>query len=352
MALHSLMAKKTQTLAAMPSVAYACFSSGRSLLHRFFQSRTRARKGLTFAAICSMVILVGVPSVGSRIEDATLTADMRARLVLASTQHSDPAIRNNVMTETPETPPLRIASLDYEQSVVLRSTLVMVQVKDARAADMRPAERGALRIAAPLEHSLRPKARPEGIGPETTTHLSTSGSVIAPTVLELGLAPSDSLRPKHRPATIVRRNVQYSRSWLRSIEARELNTQEACLATAIYHEARGEEIKGQFAVAEVILNRVASRKYPDTICSVVYQGVREGRIGGCQFSFACDGRSEAMPNRNAARIARRIAQVMADGGHRGLTEGALYFHTTAVRPSWSQRFTQTTRIGAHLFYRG
>lgn len=352
MALHNFMAKKTQTLAAMPRAAYACFLSGRSLQHRFFQGRTRAQKGLTFAAICSMAILIGLPSVGSRIEDATLTADMRARLVLASVQYSDPAIRNKVMTETPETAPLRVASLDYEQSMALRSTLVMVQVKDARAADTRPAERGTLRIAAPLAQSPRPKARPASIAPDTALHLSTSGSVVAPAVMDLGLAPSDSLRPKARPATILRRNVQYSRSWLRSIEPRELNAQEACLATAIYHEARGEEIMGQFAVAEVILNRVASRKYPNTICSVVYQGVREGRIGGCQFSFACDGRSEAMPNRNAARLARRIAQVMADGGHRGLTDGALYFHTTAVRPSWSQRFTQTTRIGAHLFYRG
>ncbi|TVP71864.1 MAG: cell wall hydrolase [Rhodobacteraceae bacterium] len=159
------------------------------------------------------------------------------------------------------------------------------------------------------------------------------------------------MRPMARPAVLARRYVQYNSNWLRKVQLRALNEQESCLATAIYHEARGESIKGQFAVAEVILNRVASKRFPNTVCGVVYQGAR-GTRGGCQFSFACDGRSEAMPNRTAANRARRIAQVMIDGAQSNATQGALFFHTTAVNPSWSRRFTRTSQIGAHLFYRG
>lgn len=120
-----------------------------------------------------------------------------------------------------------------------------------------------------------------------------------------------------------------------------------CLATAIYHEARGETIKGQFAVAEVILNRSDSPAYPKTVCSVVNQGGK----GGCQFSFTCDGKSDAVRERGAWERAGKIARLMLDGAPRALTNGALHFHTAAVRPGWSRRHDRTAQIGAHLFYR-
>lgn len=217
--------------------------------------------------------------------------------------------------------------------------------------------------SAPL-YPERPELRDLGmVAPNSPSdvRLSISGSIAAPVAADAMLAleqaandyaPVASVRPLLRPAGLERRVVQYSNRWLRQVELRDLTEQERCLATAIYHEARGESLQGQFAVAEVILNRVDSRQFPNSVCGVVYQGVREGRLGGCQFSFACDGRSEAMPNRTAANRAQRIAQVMSDGAHRGLTRGALYFHTTAVNPNWATSFTRTTQIGAHLFYRG
>lgn len=120
-----------------------------------------------------------------------------------------------------------------------------------------------------------------------------------------------------------------------------------CLATAIYHEARGETIKGQFAVAEVILNRTDNPAYPKTVCSVVNQGGKRG----CQFSFTCDGKSDAVRDREAFQRAGKIARLMLDGAPRALTNGALHFHTAAVRPGWSKRYDRTAQIGAHLFYR-
>jgi spore germination cell wall hydrolase CwlJ-like protein len=122
-----------------------------------------------------------------------------------------------------------------------------------------------------------------------------------------------------------------------------------CLQEAIYHEARGEDIHGQFAVAEVILNRVDLPNYPDTVCGVVRQNAH--RRNACQFSYACDGRPDTMTEPRARRLAGAIAQVMIGGAPRELTEGATHFHTTEVRPRWSRSFYRTGQFGSHLFYR-
>lgn len=122
-----------------------------------------------------------------------------------------------------------------------------------------------------------------------------------------------------------------------------------CLAQALYFEARGESRDGQVAVAEVILNRVDSRRYPATVCSVVRQGAK--KRNACQFSFACDGRAEKIHNRAAYSRATDIARSMLAGKDRDLTGGATHFHTTAVSPSWSRKLKRTTKIGSHIFYR-
>mgnify|MGYP000894288656 CR=1 FL=1 len=122
-----------------------------------------------------------------------------------------------------------------------------------------------------------------------------------------------------------------------------------CLQEAIYHEARGETIAGQVAVAEVILNRVDLAGYPDSVCAVVHQNAH--RQNACQFSFVCNGRSRAMPEAPARALAARIAQVMLSGAPRDLTDGATHCHASSVRPGWSRRFARTAEIGTHLFYR-
>jgi len=141
--------------------------------------------------------------------------------------------------------------------------------------------------------------------------------------------------------------VQYSDAWLFDQPAPTGDEQWQCLTQALYFEARGESMKGQFAVAEVILNRVDSPTYPSTVCGVV--GQRGG--GSCQFSYVCDGASDKMREPTAMERARRIARVMLDGAPRTLTDGATHFHTAGVRPRWAQRYPQTAAIGAHLFYR-
>lgn len=143
--------------------------------------------------------------------------------------------------------------------------------------------------------------------------------------------------------------IQYDNAWLANLPKADGNAEWQCLAEALYFEARGESVEGQFAVAEVILNRRDSTAYPNSVCGVVKQGA--GGRGGCQFSYACDGRAEIIHEEGAFSRTGKIARVMLDGAPRALTSGATHFHTTAVRPSWARRFPQTAHIGAHLFYR-
>lgn len=121
-----------------------------------------------------------------------------------------------------------------------------------------------------------------------------------------------------------------------------------CLAEALYFEARGESVKGQMAVAEVILNRVNSRKFPNSVCGVVHQGGTERN--SCQFSYHCDGRREVFAEGKAYERVGKIAELMLAGRERSLTDGALYFHNDGVRPRWARRMALTAEIGTHIFY--
>ncbi|MCI4665241.1 MAG: cell wall hydrolase [Neomegalonema sp.] len=122
-----------------------------------------------------------------------------------------------------------------------------------------------------------------------------------------------------------------------------------CLAEAIYFEARGEETPGQVAVAEVVLTRVDSKYWPNTVCGVVRQG--DERETGCQFSYACDGKPEEIKNKKAYRLARRIAKLMLQGAPRRLTGRATHYHAEYVEPTWARTMERTNQVGIHIFYR-
>ncbi len=150
-----------------------------------------------------------------------------------------------------------------------------------------------------------------------------------------------------KPVTPVKPVLDYSPTYLAGIPAASGDAQFECLAQALYFEARGESVKGQFAVAEVILNRVDSGLYPRSICGVVKQGSRYA----CQFSYVCDGYSDQIRERAAYAQVAKVARLMIDGAPRDLTAGATHFRTGAVMPGWARKFTQTARIGAHYFHR-
>lgn len=125
--------------------------------------------------------------------------------------------------------------------------------------------------------------------------------------------------------------------------------QQNCLAQAIYYEARGESQRGQIAVAEVIMNRVRSGAYPNSVCGVVYQGSH--RSTGCQFTFTCDGSLNRQPRGRAWDRAQRVATAVMSGYTRPITQGATHYHTHAVNPVWNSGLVETTNIESHVFYR-
>ena len=127
------------------------------------------------------------------------------------------------------------------------------------------------------------------------------------------------------------------------------NRQWECLTEALYFEARGEAPVGQYAVAEVILNRVDHANYPDTICGVVNQGT--GRQFACQFTYTCDGQPESVDNETAWHRLGHIARIMMDGAPRDLTDGATHYHANWVNPRWARLYPRTAEYGVHIFYR-
>lgn len=114
-----------------------------------------------------------------------------------------------------------------------------------------------------------------------------------------------------------------------------------CMAGAIYFEAKGEPLSGQLAVAEVILNRTKSGRFPKSICSVVTQPG--------QFSFVRGGRVPAIANNAHYRTAIAIARVAMADAWDSPAPNAMYFHARRVSPRW--RMTKVAAIGNHVFYR-
>lgn len=133
------------------------------------------------------------------------------------------------------------------------------------------------------------------------------------------------------------------------IKLNDLERERRCLVEGIYYEARGENAKGQLAVAEVVLNRVLSGRYPSTICGVVFQGASTGR---CQFSFACDNSMKHPRNKVAWRKAQRLAHYVLSGQvNKSIIGTATYYHATYVSPYWAPSMVEVAKIGQHVFYR-
>ncbi len=141
----------------------------------------------------------------------------------------------------------------------------------------------------------------------------------------------------------------FTRTFLASQPFKEGGAEWACLTEALYFEARGESVKGMFAVAEVIMNRVENNGYPDTVCGVINQGT--GERYRCQFTYNCDGRAEVYNEPRAYERVGKVARLTLDGVVPDLTDGATHYHTKSVSPSWARVYPRTATIGYHHFYR-
>ena len=118
--------------------------------------------------------------------------------------------------------------------------------------------------------------------------------------------------------------------------------QHKCLALNIYHEARGERVEGQIAVAQVTLNRVNHTKWESTICGVVYEAK--------QFSWTHLIKDPTPTEARAWTRARIIARDVMIGNVADPTKGAVYYHANYVNPDWAKFMDLSKVIGNHLFY--
>jgi spore germination cell wall hydrolase CwlJ-like protein len=118
----------------------------------------------------------------------------------------------------------------------------------------------------------------------------------------------------------------------------------------VYFEARGEAVRGQIAVAQVVMNRVFSPFYPKTVCDVVYQNA--GRHLACQFTFACDGKPDVVTEPDAWERARHIARDMLDGKlWMPDVAKSTHYHDSWARPNWIGEMRRMDRLGGLIFYR-
>lgn len=172
-----------------------------------------------------------------------------------------------------------------------------------------------------------------------------------------------------------------STSWFQNRDDKEfflLNPEkypeEFCMAQNIYFEAGVDNHAGMSAVADVVLNRVEDRRYPDTVCDVVYDAVMKESWktkqfpdlpdserkyipirNKCQFSWFCDGKPDDVPlgSENWVRAQMVAWEMMHEGRYRGITEGSTHYHATYVKPYWrtDRGMELIGRIGMHIFYR-
>ena len=130
-----------------------------------------------------------------------------------------------------------------------------------------------------------------------------------------------------------------------------------CLAMNLYHETRGETLAGNIAVGYVTMNRVADKRYPDTVCGVVHQAKYHGWDlvnpirNRCQFSWYCDGISDNPQDGKAMLESVILAQHIIEGTVTDISEGATHYHAKYVNPYWADDMTVVLEIGQHIFYK-
>lgn len=207
----------------------------------------------------------------------------------------------------------------------------------------------------PASLAILTATTPDGATPSVPRAVSLASTTPAPVEPQIVALPASAPRQESGagqavPTPPVRPAEPAHPGYADLIDPDDMNREQRCLAEAIYFEARSEPPAGQAAVAQVVLNRVKSGLYPDSVCGVVYQN--RHRYLGCQFTFACEGRSLRITEPGPWKQARKIAREVTFGQTYLTAVGnATHYHANYVRPSWSRIFKKTDKIGRHIFYK-
>lgn len=182
---------------------------------------------------------------------------------------------------------------------------------------------------------VAPSAEPTTASVSAAASATATTAVVFPTVNRASASLATPLEATH--------DTLWPLIWA-NLTGAPLDEEQSCVATAIYFEARGEPFDGQLAVAEVIMNRARSGRYPTTYCSVVKQP--------WQFSFVRAGRFPAVNTSSASwSYAQAITRIASKRLASALPHDVLWYHADYVAPTWGRRLSRVNKIGAHIFYR-
>ena len=221
-------------------------------------------------------------------------------------------------------------------------------IAQTTAAAVSPGQTGsAATPAAPAPEAANERVL-HGATPQTSRAVALGSSTPAQPdslPIEVGSFPQATLALQTAPAGAAGRPDYAS-----MIEPEKMDAEKRCLAEAVYFEARSEPVEGQAAVAQVVLNRVSSGLYPANICGVVYQNRHHYKR--CQFSFACEGKSLRITERESWASAVRVAdEVLAGRTYVSQVGRSTHYHAAYVKPRWARRLTKMDVIGRHIFYK-
>jgi hypothetical protein len=206
-----------------------------------------------------------------------------------------------------------------------------------------------------------------GLAPAAHSHIQAArlaheaSGAYAETILQRSIHGEDGgawlLAQTHDPASGVAAVADAAQAWPGRFGARlplgkratmvEAERDLTCLTEAVYFEARSESPRGQAAVAQVVMNRLANPNFPKSVCRVVFQGAAHP---GCQFTFACDGSMRQPLELAAWNRARQIAEAALAGVQVAAVGAATHYHTVDVDPYWRPTMLRVAQVGLHIFY--
>lgn len=279
---------------------------------------------------------------------------------LSSDQRVNSAAKQAFMPRKSNDLRLVLADTQLDRSIKLPT---ISQLEQQHIARLVPPEKAKdqFQIALGIIPVPKRKELPKLAVPDMLASLVTNDK---PDILALGYAPANAGTAKESPFDSILTDAEKTagrfippigpkdHAWAATpLPASSFTAKEQkCLAEAVYFEARGETLKGQAAVAQVVLNRVRNPSYPNTVCGVVYQNVNWRNR--CQFSFACDGKKHLVTEKRHWRIAQDIAKAVS-AGQIWLPEvgSSTHYHAVYVRPNWASSMYKMEKIGLHIFYR-